>query len=110
MSTQPDEGRIYEFGIKDRIRAAREGSGMDQGQLADAAQLARQTVSNYERGMTKPSRGNVRLIAWATGYDYEILCMTATLSAWSRRLTGDIGLGAVEHAPAQVYAFPGGRS
>lgn len=73
MSTQADEGRVYEFGIKDRIRAAREGSGMDQEALADAAQLSRQTVSNYERGATKPSRGNVRLIAWATRFDYEWL-------------------------------------
>lgn len=70
-TTQAAEGRYYEFGIKDRIRAAREGAGMDQGQLADATQLARQTISNYERGNTAPRRGAIRLIAWATGYDYE---------------------------------------
>ena len=74
MTTQPTEGRYYDFGIKDRIRAAREGAGMDQGQLADATGLSRQTISNYERGQTtRFSKGSVRLIAWATGFDFDWL-------------------------------------
>jgi transcriptional regulator with XRE-family HTH domain len=52
----------------DRFRKAREHAGLDQGQLAEATGLARQTVSNYERGATsRPRRAVANLWAMATG-------------------------------------------
>ena len=46
---------------------------MDQAALGDALGISRQTVSNYERGMTQPKRHV--LIAWAmaTGVDLDWL-------------------------------------
>ena len=65
--------RFYEFGVSDRIRAARTECGMDQAQLADATDLSRQTISNYESGATRPGKGAIRRISWATGFDFDWL-------------------------------------
>ncbi len=66
--------RYYEFSIGDRIRAARVGSGMDQAALAEATDLSRTTISNYESGQTtRVPKGSVRRIAWATGYSFDWL-------------------------------------
>lgn len=83
MTTQATGGLYYEFTIADRIRAAREANGMDQAGLADATDLSRTTVSNYETGRTHPGKGAVRRIAWATGYDFDWL-MSGKLPPTSR--------------------------
>lgn len=65
-------GRIYEFGVKDRVRVARESAGYDQEELAQEAGLSRATISNYERGNTERKSG-LLLIAMATGFDRDWL-------------------------------------
>jgi len=55
--------------IADRLRKAREVSGLGQARLALVTGISRQTISNYERGATSPSKGNVKLIGLATGVD-----------------------------------------
>lgn len=72
-TNEQPRGRVYRFAVGDRIRTAREQAGMDQSELAEQSGISRQTISNYERHATKPSRGNVRLISWATGFDYDWL-------------------------------------
>jgi transcriptional regulator with XRE-family HTH domain len=62
---------IPAFTIADRIRKAREVAGLDQHQLADVTGIARSTISNYERGSTKPSRAYVKSIGLATGVDHR---------------------------------------
>ena len=42
--------RTYEFGMRDRLRAAREEAGFGQREFAEAAGIGRVTVSNYEAG------------------------------------------------------------
>lgn len=66
-------GRTYEFGMKDRIRAAREQNGYDQETLATATGLSRQSISSYERGVSHPRRPALAAIALATGFDYAWL-------------------------------------
>lgn len=74
VSTQiAPHGRAYQFTVADRIRVAREQSGMDQQDLADASGLSRQSISNYERQVTTPRRPQLAAIALATGFDYEWL-------------------------------------
>lgn len=46
---------------------------MDQSAIAAALGISRQTVSNYERGLTSPKRGIVSAWALATGVDAEWL-------------------------------------
>lgn len=74
MTTQiAPRGRSYEFTIGDRVRAAREQVGLEQAELADATGISRNSISNYERGATTPRRGQLALIALATGFDFEWL-------------------------------------
>lgn len=72
MTAQPN-GRTYEFGIRDRLRLAREQAGYDQAEFADATGISRGTISNYERGVTPPRRPALLAWAMATGFDREWL-------------------------------------
>lgn len=49
--------------LTDRLRRAREYGGFDQAQLAVELGVSKNTISNYERGFTKPRRP--MLLAWA---------------------------------------------
>lgn len=53
-----------------RLRDAREFAGLDQYALADALDVRRTTISNYERGITKPSR--LQINAWAVTCDVDV--------------------------------------
>ena len=66
MSTQ-SVGIIPEFQLKDRMRLAREITRLDQSDFAERVGISRATVSNVERGATKPSKLVVRAWALATG-------------------------------------------
>ncbi|WP_407919310.1 helix-turn-helix transcriptional regulator [Devriesea agamarum] len=52
-----------------RIRAAREYAGLEQGELADKAGVARGTLGAAERGYRTPTKRTLTLIAWACGVD-----------------------------------------
>jgi transcriptional regulator with XRE-family HTH domain len=66
-------GRTYQFGLHDRLRIAREQSGLGQREFAQASGISRSSVANYENGNTRPRRP--QLIAWAmaTGFSLEWL-------------------------------------
>jgi transcriptional regulator with XRE-family HTH domain len=49
--------------LTDRLRRAREFGGFDQAQLAAELGVSKNTISNYERGFTRPRRP--MLLAWA---------------------------------------------
>ena len=68
MSTHAFGGRTHDFGIADRLRAAREDAGMDQRAFAERTGLSRATISNYERGIHKPRRPQLVVWALATGF------------------------------------------
>lgn len=66
---------IPEWTLADRLRKARETAGLDQQQLANAIGVARQTISNYEKGhtATRPMALVIRQWALATGVDEQWL-------------------------------------
>ena len=56
-------GSIPEWSLADRMRKAREITGLDQSAFGEELGVSRATVSNAERGRTSPSRLLMR--AWA---------------------------------------------
>ena len=60
-------GIIPVWTLSDRLRKARETTGLDQAAFAERTGLSRNTVSNYENGHTTPRRSNVMMWAMATG-------------------------------------------
>ncbi|WP_212647643.1 helix-turn-helix domain-containing protein [Brachybacterium massiliense] len=65
ISYQP--GTIPQWTIADRLRKAREMTGMDQSQFAEHAGLSRQGVNAAERGQSTPRRSTLKLWALSTG-------------------------------------------
>jgi transcriptional regulator with XRE-family HTH domain len=61
------------FDQADRLAKARKFAGLDQGQLADAIGISRNSVSNYEAGKTTPRIIVLRAWAMATGVPVEWL-------------------------------------
>lgn len=73
MSELVHPGTIPAFTIGDRLRKARELTGLEQGPFADELGIARGTVGNYEHEHVAPRK--VVLKAWAmrTGVPLEWL-------------------------------------
>lgn len=71
--TTVQTGLIPTITVAHRIRIAREVAGLDQGELADRAEMGRTTVVNYEQGHREPRRLYLRAIAEATGVDLHWL-------------------------------------
>jgi len=74
MTTNADHGFIPEITVAWRIKIARAYAGMEQDELAAATQIAINTISNYERGVTtrvKPLY--LKQIAMATGVNVHWL-------------------------------------
>lgn len=65
-----DDNRRPRFELKHRLVLARETADMDQTKLAHSLGVARQTISNYERGTTSPRRAV--LLAWAMATDVDV--------------------------------------
>ncbi|MGP4975833.1 helix-turn-helix domain-containing protein [Brachybacterium tyrofermentans] len=65
ISYQP--GIVPSFTVADRLRKAREVTGMDQTEFAEHAGLSRAGVSNAERGESTPRRSTLKLWALASG-------------------------------------------
>ena len=72
MSTQP-HGIVPQFTLADRLRKARELTGLDQGQFADEVGISRTSVSNAETGTTRPMRLTLKAWAVRTGVDLDWL-------------------------------------
>lgn len=62
-------GFIPSFTAADRVRKAREHTGMTQGALAEALGVARTTIARIEQGQSSPRRPVLIAIAMATGVD-----------------------------------------
>lgn len=63
MTIQLDGGIIPEFTIGDRLRKARQRTGLEQAEFATEVGISRGTVRNYELEAVKPRRPV--LVAWA---------------------------------------------
>ena len=64
---------VPEWTLGDRLRKAREMTGLEATQFADEIGVHRQSIANYEKGKTRPRR--IVLQAWAvrTGVSLEWL-------------------------------------
>lgn len=65
MSTAAAHERIPAFTIGDRLRKARELTGLDQDPFAHEIGVSRGTVSNYERAVSPEGLKKPYLMAWA---------------------------------------------
>ena len=72
MTTQA-HGVIPEFTLGDRLRKARELTGLDQGDFAAEIGVSRNSVSNAETGATRPIRVTLRAWSMRTGVPIEWL-------------------------------------
>lgn len=66
-------GVVPQWTMADRLRKAREHSGLSQTELAEATGISRHSISNYERGAFEPRRPQLLVLALATGVDLEWL-------------------------------------
>jgi transcriptional regulator with XRE-family HTH domain len=69
MTLNMQAGRIPVWTLADRLQKARETSGLDQFELAERMGISRRSVSNYERGVTRPRVIVLNAWAMATGVD-----------------------------------------
>lgn len=69
MTLAPNTRRTPQFGLTHRLVLARDVAGLDQTALAEALDVSRATISNYENGVTRPSR--LQLNAWAVTCDVD---------------------------------------
>jgi len=74
MVTITVQGVIPQWTIADRLRKAREQAGLEQASLALELGVAKNTVSNYERGNVAPRRPVLVAWAMATGVSLDWLC------------------------------------
>jgi transcriptional regulator with XRE-family HTH domain len=72
MTTQPHQ-RVPEFHAGDRLRKARELTGLDQEHFAESIGISRGSVSNYERSSRPPKPIVLKGWALATGVPVEWL-------------------------------------
>ena len=64
---------IPQFTMSDRLRKARELTGLDKGQFADELGVSRNSVANAEAGHSQPRRITLRAWALRTGVPLEWL-------------------------------------
>lgn len=71
MSIAPEMNTRHrpQFGLTHRLVRAREVAGLEQIDIAEALDVSRATISNYERGVTRPSK--LQLNAWAVTCDVD---------------------------------------
>jgi transcriptional regulator with XRE-family HTH domain len=103
---QPVYDVIPQFDVSDRLRKAREITGLDQTEFAAEVGLGRATISRYERGEVTPSKSALLLYQMRTGVPKEWLATGCTPSDLNREPT-DYEFG---RTPAIVFDLFGGRA
>lgn len=73
MATAHSRLRPAPEGLPARLRAAREGRGLSQGELGRLAGVAQMSVSKWERGASEPSISQATALARALGVGVEWL-------------------------------------
>lgn len=67
MSIDTETGFIPSFDLGDRLRKAREHTGLGHSEFADEIGVSRNTVTNYERGHVVPRAIVMKMWAMRTG-------------------------------------------
>lgn len=78
MKPQLVPGIVPEFELKDRLRKAREITGMTQDEFAERAGISRATVGNAESGRKVPHKATIRLWSQETGVSLHWLLNGST--------------------------------
>jgi DNA-binding XRE family transcriptional regulator len=92
---------VPEFDINDRLRKAREVTGLSQAEMARELGVARTSIVTYETGHKLPTKPVVRAWAFRTRVPYEWLCHGDTQPCGPSRKS-EIS-GASPQAGAKVY-------
>ncbi|MDT4944520.1 MAG: hypothetical protein QOH14_1253 [Pseudonocardiales bacterium] len=87
-------GIVPQWSMADRLRKARELTGLDQSDFAKELGISRNTVANYERGRHEPRKIVVRAWAMRTGV------------AWAWLVGSDPGGNLPEAPVAQWIELP----
>lgn len=66
-ATANSAGQVPQWSVQDRLRKAREHAGMTQLELAETIGVSRNSVSNYESGVTRPRQIVLNQWSLATG-------------------------------------------
>lgn len=77
MSTANAQERIPTFTVGDRLRKAREKTGLDQTEFATEVGISRGTVSSYERAASVDGLKKPYLAAWALRADVPLEWLAA---------------------------------
>jgi transcriptional regulator with XRE-family HTH domain len=88
------QGVIPQWTTADRLRKARELAGYEQASLALELGVAKNTVSNYERGTVRPRRPVLVAWAMATGVALDWLCPRQDSNLQPTDLRSVLGLAA----------------
>lgn len=72
MSTPSTHERIPAFTIGDRLRKAREKTGLDKQEFADATGISRNTIGKYEAATSEEGMKRPFLVAWAMRADVPL--------------------------------------
>lgn len=70
IAHHPEGRRIPPSTLGSRLRDARTWRRLEQAQLAEALDVSRATISNYENGVSKPSK--LQVAAWAVVTDTDV--------------------------------------
>lgn len=89
-------GFIPEWTLGDRLRKARESTGLGIVEFAEKVGISRVTVNNAEGNKKRPQQATLKMWALATGVNYEWL-LTGETPAPS-----DDGTGVEYRAPSQI--------
>jgi transcriptional regulator with XRE-family HTH domain len=68
-ATMATKGKVPKLTLGDRLRLAREHAGIGSQEMAEHFKCSRHTITNFEKGRTRPSHAT--LLEWArlTRYD-----------------------------------------
>jgi transcriptional regulator with XRE-family HTH domain len=91
--------------FRDRLKELRKRAGLTQRELADMIKSNNNTVSNWEKGVSRPTTPVVEALARALGVSPFLLLGEFTL-ADIQRLTHKVGKGTPEEEMALTFAIP----
>ncbi len=95
-------GAVPEFDINDRLRKAREVTGLSQAEMAREIGVARTSIVTYETGHKKPGRPVVRAWSFRTGVPYEWLCHGDTQPCGPPARRSDTLANKMHYSPTMV--------
>lgn len=98
MTTPSTHERIPAFTIGDRLRKARDKTGLDQGPFAEEIGISRNTVVKYEKAITDEGMKRPYLAAWAMRADVPLEWLMTGQGGQGKPPEGEQELGRLTEA------------